>query len=262
MFDHFLRHAERVGVFGHPGLSGKGSTAVVEVAASRVTLSTGAASILDRTEGTGDNYLIVYATVGAGGDDLARNIARIIVDGVGRSATDDNRGRLLLLLVGVGSIVVNGSRNIIVDNGRWLLLLLRWLHLGKFEMKENINEKIVSLHRVSRIRHDIYNDTTMQQQYLTHPVDTCTGHRIASDHVASGGTGRGVVGIARLGRSQSHRRRIPSLRPHGGIVEGSAYIPVSMFLSFFCLALFLILSPPPPFLSPFLSLASLSSLGV
>ena len=128
-----LRHTERVGVFGHPGLSGNGGAAVVEVAASRGTLRTRAAAISDRTEQGGDNRLIVNASVGTGGYNLAWSTARIIVGIRGRSTTDDNRRRLLFLLIGVGSIVVNGSRNIIVDNGLWrrrLLLLLRRLHWG------------------------------------------------------------------------------------------------------------------------------------
>ena len=72
--------------------------------------------------GSRDNRLVVRATVGAGSDDRALAI-------VLRRCADDCGSLLLLLLlllllIGVGSEVGNGGLVVIVNDGRWLLLLV------------------------------------------------------------------------------------------------------------------------------------------
>ena len=117
---------------------------------------------MDRAESIDDSRLIVYATVGAGGDDLGRSIACVIGRVGDRSVTDDNSGRLLLLLIVIGSIIVNRSRNVVVDNRRWLLLLLRRLRLGCFVRSRWMSDKrkkVVSMY-VSRGKNRAPQDNT------------------------------------------------------------------------------------------------------
>jgi hypothetical protein len=68
--------------------------------------------------GSRDSRLVVRATVGAGSDDRALAIV------LRRCADDCGSLLLLLLLIGVGSEVGNGGLVVIVNDGRWLLLLV------------------------------------------------------------------------------------------------------------------------------------------